>query len=386
MRILHVLEATLGGTRRYLDDVMSANLDAEMGLVYSLDRADVQFADFLERARHAGWHLFEIPMHRSVGSRDVPAALALRGVMSRFEPDVVHAHSSKAGALARLVGLTVRPRPSVVYSPHAISSHLGLAYRLIEKILAPLTSRFVAVSESERDQLIGLGLAPRSRIDVAAPVIDGEHFAPRDREAAKRELGLEGMLVLVAIGRLTQQKNPLQFFSIARALRGNHDNVRAIWVGDGDMRPALESLIDENDALDWFELAGWHSDVRDFIAASDIFINASRYESFGYVTAEALAMERAVVASDVMGTRDIMSGDLATLTFPLESVDGALAICSRFVDDRQFAAEMARLGRISVLARFSTEALRRNLTSSYRSAAGRKTGEAYEARSETASR
>jgi glycosyltransferase involved in cell wall biosynthesis len=363
---LHVLEATLGGTRRYLDDIITANVDAEMGLAYSLTRADQQFAGVLERAERAGWHLFEVSMQRGVSlRRDTVAALELRDAIAHFEPNVVHAHSSKAGALVRIVVPTIRPRPVVFYSPHAISSDLGMQYRIIERMLSPLTDKFIAVSESERRQLIELKIAEPSQVEVATPVIDGGYFAPRDNGIAKKELGLDGSIVLLGIGRLTQQKNPLLFFAIADAMRQKFENIRAVWLGDGDMRPALERLIDDNGALEWFKLAGWCGDVRDFIAASDIVVNASRYESFGYITAEALAMERPVVASNVIGTRDIMAGDLAELTFAPGDVEDAVDICSRYIDNPTLAAEIARIGRTSVVSRFSAEALRASLTGSY---------------------
>jgi hypothetical protein len=68
-------------------------------------RADVQFDDFLARCDRTGWRLFDVGMVRSVRPwRDVRACWRLSRVIREFEPDVVHCHSSKAGALGRTGG------------------------------------------------------------------------------------------------------------------------------------------------------------------------------------------------------------------------------------------------------------------------------------------
>src|ERR1700722_6077954 len=65
-RVLHVIEASLGGTGHYMADVLAAGVDAETGLVYSSRRADLAFGSFLERAAQAGWKLYDVEMEREI--------------------------------------------------------------------------------------------------------------------------------------------------------------------------------------------------------------------------------------------------------------------------------------------------------------------------------
>ena len=97
MRVLQVIEATLGGTRRYLEDISEAlGVGEAYGLVYSLDRADDAFLGLLEKLRGAGWSLYELDMQRSIKPlHDIRCAFALRAVYRAFAPDVVNAHSSR---------------------------------------------------------------------------------------------------------------------------------------------------------------------------------------------------------------------------------------------------------------------------------------------------
>ena len=96
--------------------------------------------------------------------------------------------------------------------------------------------------------------------------------------------------------------------------RSQVEDISAIWVGDGDLRVATERLAAELGLTDRFSITGWVPDVRAHIGACDVVVLPSRYESFGYVTAEALSMGRAVVGTAVPGTVDLIDstafGDL----------------------------------------------------------------------------
>lgn len=365
LRVLHVLEATLGGTRRYLQDIVAANAPFEMGLAYALERADTSFPATLESARANGWETWHVPMVRRLDPlRDTRAGSHLRKTMRAFRPDLVHAHSSKAGGIARLVGMTLAPRPRIVYSPHAIASELGAAYTGIERLLAPLTARFAAVSESERRQLTALRLVDPERIDVIPPTIDQKYWSPQSRDAARAALGLPADVpIVIGIGRLSPQKNPFEFVRIVERLRAEWPEVHAIWIGDGALRSELEAASLAT-AATRVDIAGWVADVRTHLAAADVLLSVSRYESFGYVVAEALAMNRAVVASQVTGIEDILAAEPA-LMYPPGDIGAAAALLHRMLSDEKFASERRQSARANVLARFNANAMREALEGVY---------------------
>jgi glycosyltransferase involved in cell wall biosynthesis len=371
LRVLHVLEATLGGTRRYIEDIAVTTADAplEQGLVYGTSRSDSAFSQFLERARETGWFLAPIDvMRRPVNAmNDARAVAQVRRRISDFRPHLLHVHSAKGGAIGRLATLLRGSgAPRVVYSPHALPSRLDSAYMAAERVLAALTKRFIAVSDSERLEIVAERLATCDRIDVVYPRIDAAHFSPRDRDASRRELGLPpDVPIVMGIGRLAAQKDPLSFVSAIARLRAHRPAAIGVWVGDGELRSRVEAEAVTLQLGSALRIVGWITDIRPYIAAADALLSTSRYESFGYVIPETFAMKRPVVASRVTGTVDVFHPAAQTLLYEPDRLDDAVGSLKRLIDDRGLSEEVSTLGRLSVINRFSNDAMLASLSHSY---------------------
>jgi len=369
--VLHLLEATLGGTRRYLGNILVAGRARafKMGLAYATSRSDSTFGSLLREIQAAGWDTFPVHMRREIRPwSDARAVFSLRRVIQVFRPDIIHCHSSKAGGVGRLAVLSLVPRPRVVYSPHAVAAHLGRRYLLLERLLTPLTDRFVAVSDSERRELIQLRVAPADRVEVVYPVVEIDRYTPRDQAEARRLLGIAARRPLVVgIGRLVPQKDPLSFLRVITLVRQQIPSVFGLWLGDGELRREMERAIHAASLADTVSLAGWQPDVRAYIAASDVVLSTSRYESFGYVVAEALAMERPVVATAVAGVRDVLVGELAALQNPPGAEAAAAARVISLLENTELARRLSGIGRRLVAARFSEEQMGSRLEAVYAS-------------------
>lgn len=367
LRVLHVLEATLGGTLRYIENLLDAlaPFNVPSALAYSVSRADHRLEPVLARARELGWTLYLVPMQREIHPRlDLNSAWSLARAMRQFCPTVVHCHSSKAGALGRIVGWTMQPRPRMVYSPHALAP--ASRYLRIERGLSRLTDFFLAVSASEREQMVMLCVSRAEGTGVVYPTIDTELFRPRSRPAARAELELaQGIPMLLAIGRMTGQKRPLDYLDVFGRVRQQYPNCFGVWVGDGELRRAFEQRAAELGLLPHLRITGWISDVRSYIAAADVVVSTSAFESFGYNLAEALAMERPCVGSRVPGTADVLAAFGDDAFFPAGDTAQAAARVIGLLRSPEQAAALARVGRTMVMQQFSTQAMRRDLLSFY---------------------
>ena len=281
-------------------------------VVRELVRAGVAAGDKVTVASPAGGYLsrwvqaagatwIELPMSRAPSPRDLRVVPTVRRLLA--SADVVHLHSSKAGAVGRLAARSMGARrPRVVFTPHGwswyVSERLARAFVAFERWAARCTDVIVAVSADEqRDGHRMLGdAAPivliENGVDTTAFTPDG---ARADRGAAT---------LVVQVGRLSRQKG--QDRSI-RALARCHDpELRLRLVGDGPDLAALRDLAQELEVGHRVEFAG-SVDPRPHLRAADVVVLPSRWEGMSLVLLEAMAVGAAIVASDCGGS-DALAG------------------------------------------------------------------------------
>jgi len=364
LRVLHVLEATLGGTLRYMENIGAClgETNLSLGFAYATARADSRLAPLLAQLERSGWNLYTVPMRREINvAGELQSIKKLRRVFEEFRPDVVHCHSSKAGVLGRVASLLVRPSPAVVYSPHALAIPLGRQYLYIERLLCKLARRFVAVSNSEARDIVHYQLATPDCVSVAYPLIDCDYFTPSaDRPASTR---VTGPFTVMGIGRLTAQKDPLRFITIVRKLQQTMRDVKGVWIGDGELQQEFEQLAANGPGS--FHVIPWQRDIRPYLSAADVLLSTSRYESFGYMVAEALALEVPVVASRISGTSDILIEEFAGNMYELDDDDGAADLLKSVLQDTGRARQWAASGREMIRQRFNPDSMREALLDAY---------------------
>jgi glycosyltransferase involved in cell wall biosynthesis len=223
---------------------------------------------------------------------------------------VLHGHSSKAGALARL-GRWFHAR-RVVYTPHAWytqNPELGAAsrgaYQLIERALATVTDRIISVSRDEAEHAVALGIGRRKLvlIENGIEAWTPEHVA-RARAATRTRLGIAADDVVVGfLGRLAPQKAPEVALQVFRRVLDERPATRLVLAGDGPESARVRALMGELGLADRVIVLP-DANGPDVIPAFDVFLMTSRYEGFPYVLLEALAAGCAIVTTRVGGVAD----------------------------------------------------------------------------------
>jgi glycosyltransferase involved in cell wall biosynthesis len=344
LRTLQVIEATGAGVGRHVR-ALSAFLRDEghdVTVAYAPARMDAEFRRFVADPG-PGIRLLPLALERDVApAADVAGVRALARLVRREGPfDVIHGHSSKGGAVARLAGrLTGAP---VVYTPHSLvmaSPDLAPAKRrfdhLVELVLGrAATARMIAVSDDERRLMVRLGLARPDRVVVVNNGLDEEAF---ERFAAPRPVRTptpERPLTLGSVMRFDAQKAPGDLVeAFARLVRARPGApVRLVVAGDGELLDATRRQVGDAGLEDRVELPGWRSDVADVLAGFDVFVLSSRYEGFSYAILEAMAARLPVVCTDVFGVGDTVARVPGNVVVPA-GAPGALADGLRSVVDR----------------------------------------------------
>jgi len=287
-------------------------------------------------------------MARGPGPSDVSHIRVMRRLMSGL--DLVHAHSSKAGALTRLAAMTMRRPPPIIFSPHAWSWHVGggmsRLYLSIERVLAKQTDVFVAVGEREAAE--GRAALPAGEMVVVPNGVDVEFWAP-DGPVAPRPPGP----LVVCVGRLSKQKG--QDLAI-RALAGMRNaDVTLRLLGDGPARDEMQDLADALGVSDRVEFWGSVSDPDRHLRAADIVVIPSRWDGMSLALLEAMAVGKAIVATDVAGTEVV--GD-AGIIVPIEDVPSLRSAMEELLDEEGHRRQLAIAARQAALRHSLDENLR----------------------------
>lgn len=287
-----------------------AGLGHDILLLYSQSRVDHGFQERLDRRTEYGYTAVPIHMNRQPGFEDARAVVELRRAVRGFgNLDVLHGHSSKGGALARIArwGIT----RGVVYTPNAwytMNPELGplgrFTYGLIERVLAVMTERIIVTSAEEHEHARWLGISQRKLVEIANGIHLWSWSAITDtRCRVRQQYGIADEAIVVGfLGRLVRQKAPDLAVRVFAELRRQRDDIVIIMAGDGPGSGRTRALAHElgvdSDII-------WVSGVQghEIIPAFDIFLMTSLYEGFPYALIEALNCGCAAVTTRVGGAR-----------------------------------------------------------------------------------
>jgi glycosyltransferase involved in cell wall biosynthesis len=343
-RILIVSQVTVDGVAVCVRDLVQAAIGAGYQVTVACPEAGHLSA--WVRQRGAAWERLE--MRRSPHPSDILAVMRLRRLARTH--DLVHLHSSKAGVVGRLAVASLGARrPPVVFTPHGwswlVGGRLAPLYRWTERIVLPLATTVIAVSEEERAHGQAV-LGPRAaRILVNPNGVDSRRFSP-EGPAADRP---EGPL-LVCVGRLCHARAPDVAVSALALMRTPSARLRL--VGDGEDRAAVEELVTALGLDGRVELSGFRPEPAPDLRAADVVVIPSRYDGMALVLLEAMACGAAIVATRVPGTSALgEAGQLVPVEDPrslAEAVDALLA-------DPQRRQRLGAAARAQVAENYSLE-------------------------------
>lgn len=318
LRVALVVEAAGGGVAVHLADLIAglhARLNVEIHLIAPLGERfdDTMLAGAIEQC--ASVH--RLPLRRALGLHDLRGLLALYRVLRQVRPDIVHSHSSKAGALARLC----RGPWKQVYTPHAVytlnptlSPVKRAFYGGIERVFGNACSdAVIAVSRDEADHLNALGIAHR-RIRIVENGVTPPQLLPC--RTARAALGLSDRAFVVGfVGRFDYQKGVDRLVRVARVLNTRFGHlVQIVAIGSGDFDRAAGD--EARDLPANLRVVGRVDEARRYFSAFDLLALPSRYEGFPYVCLEAIAARVPMVATRVSGATELIAEHHVGLSTP----------------------------------------------------------------------
>ncbi len=317
-KILIGLEATEGGSLKHVV-YLASNLNKskfELTVMLSNSRGN-DISEEIRKMKINHVRVQVIPMATRINPwMDIMAFHRVYQQIKTHNYDVVHAHSSKAGAIFRMAAWLAKCT-RILYTPHCFYfQSTGTARKLfvfIERFLASLTDQII-VSKNELNWALKERICePEKLININNSINFNEYQFLVDINRSKERWGIRGRYTVGAVGRLTEQKNWEMLIEAAQHVIKSKPEVVFIIAGDGNLRSKLFEKIVEMDLYDHFKLLGHVDRVEEVYAVCDLIVSTSLWEGLPYSYLEAMHFAKPIVATD-LGHEDLfVDGDTAVL-------------------------------------------------------------------------
>ena len=331
--------------------------------------------NMLDLAAAKGVEPIVIPeLRRNPSPKDALIALVkLYRLIRRQRPQIVHTHTTTAGLLGRLAArLAGVPIVLHTFHGHVLRGYFGplqsKALVWMERLLARITDRIVTVSEGQRRELAGYGIAPLEKIAVV-PLgfeLDDLLSCESHRGELRRELGLSDNAKLVGIvARLVPIKNHRLFLRAAKLVAEAVPQARFLVVGDGELREGLEAYARDLGLDGRVIFTGWRRDLSRLYADLDVVALTSINEGTPVSLIEAMAARVPVVATAVGGVPDVVADGETGCLVEAGDAEGLAEAITELLRNPERAKAMGRAGREAVYPRFAAQTLFTNIERLY---------------------
>jgi glycosyltransferase involved in cell wall biosynthesis len=347
-----VLQPVDGGVARHV-------LDLTLGLRergFAVEVAAPAECIVLPQLEGEGVPVHRVAMKRAPGPGDVAAVRSLRALDRERRYGIVHAHSSKAGALVRMA---VAGRDRAIYTPHTLPFAPGrfnpairLAYRATEVALARRSAAIVAVSEWE-------GRLARETLGTGTPVeVIRNGGGPCSGAMPDPELVAfaNGEPLAGFVSVLRHEKGALWLISAANRLRerGELPGKVAI-VGEGEQESVLKVALEHGDLSEHVRWFPWPGDSGPAFAAIDLLVVPSRYESLPIGPIDAMFCGVPVLATDVGGMRELVTDGRTGRLIPAEDSEVLARALAEMLSSPRRLREMGAAAKADAEARLGVE-------------------------------
>ncbi len=270
--------------------------------------------------------------------RDVTAVRQLSAVIRDFRPQLVSAHSSKAGIIGRLAAR--RAGVPCVFTVHGWAFNPSEPwaarelYRAIERIMAPLAARIVCVSEESRQRGIAAGISPDRLVTIhnGIPDVDPE---------LRAQPGAPGPLRAITVARCAPPKDYRTLFLALQGL----DGVLLDCVGDGPLLPELRALAASLGIAGQVRFLGHRNDVPRLLAESHVFVLSSQSEGFPMSTLEAMRAGLPVIVTAVGGAPEAVLPGRTGFTVPAGDPEALRLRLRQLAADPELRTRLGATGR-----------------------------------------
>ena len=334
IKIMHIVQSP-GGVARYLSMYLkySDKNRFEHILICSLDYKMEKMESLVE-------HIEYLSMGRQISIiNDAKGIWAIRKFIKKYMPDVIYAHSSKAGALGRLADVGIKKK----------------VYALIEKVLSYKTDMIIAISAWEKESAAKYKICCSDKIHIIPSGVDvclyDEKQGRYDLNRSKLNISVDAY-VIGMVGRISYGKGPDLFVKAAALIKNKIPNAFFVIVGEGEERSSIENLLSEMGLKEDFLITGWVSNPMEYIQLFDQAMLLTRWEGFGLVLTEYMLAEKPIITTRVGAVPDLMQHGKNGVMIDVGDIEGIAEASYKLYTDNEYRQTLVSNGRLTVRNRY----------------------------------
>lgn len=290
----------------------------------------------------------------------------LMRIIKRENIQILHSHLFHANLLGRLVGKFMRV-PVIISTEHIMGME-GKLRMSLNKITSILVDKFIAVSVKVGDFLKReVGIEPSKVLIVQNGVeYDKFVFSDLDKAGGRNLFGFTAEdKIIGTVARIHKQKGHSYLLHAAKEVIKEVPGVKFLIVGEGPLRSKMEKLSADLNIKEKVVFAGFYKNIPLIMSILDLFVLPSLWEGLPITVLEAMAMRKAVIATDVSGNSEVVEDNVSGVLVPPKRPHCLARAIIRLLKDDRLRVKMGEAGYHKGRSFFNAERMIKETTEIY---------------------
>jgi len=354
VNLLHVtFDMHIGGTEQVIKNLIEATDKARFNT--SILCIESPIGPFGEMLSNKGYRINSLSRKKGF---DIKMIFGIRKHIIQHKIDVLHCHQytpSVYGAFASIFTGT-----KVIFTEHGrfYPDRSSWKRKYINPFLVKLTDHITAISKATKQALVNYEYIPASKIEVIYNGIAELQISDAAARQLREELSIsDDTLILGTISRLDPIKNHRLLISTFAIVQKKYPNLSLLVVGDGEIRPELETLVDELNISDKVIFTGFQANPVSYLQLMDIFLLPSLSEGTAMTLLEAMSLSKACIVTDVGGNPEIIEDKINGLVTPSDDKNKLVAACEMLLKNSELRIKLGNAGRTRFEEKFTAQCM-----------------------------
>lgn len=342
---------------------------------------DISFASskgkYFNNITGAGFKFYPIEMSREINFiKDMASIFRAYKYLKKEKFTIVHTHTAKAGFIGRIAA-KLAGVPVIMHTSHGLPFYGGQGklkyniYLLLEKFASSLSDYVFSQNLEDVENMKQYKFKPKYGIGYEGNGVDTRKLDTEakqfDNLKKRKELGIsDDSIVIGYYARLEPVKGHMIFIDALKQVVANYPNIICLMAGKGYLEEEIKSYIKAKNLEKNIKFLGFREDIHEIINITDIVVLASEKEGIPRVLMESMYFKKPVVATNVLGTKELVIHGETGLFVEYKDVKGLEEAIIRLLEDERLRLKMGQAGHERIKSEFTEEMVAKRIHDVYK--------------------